>query len=150
MTRIQTERTERGWTRRKMAQKLRDAADPRDVPSLDSLMHNVYRWECGDRVSERYRILYCRVFNRSERELFGCGEPAYASDKFPVSASPVTDEDYDGFILVRLPCGTQGISVDVYISDEKPAADRNAERTARLAAVKSTGIRHAVHRSETG
>jgi hypothetical protein len=67
-----------------MAKKLRDAADDpqKDVPDLESLRHNIFRWESGGSgVSERYRHLYCRVFGRTEWELFGIEPPDITSDE---------------------------------------------------------------------
>jgi transcriptional regulator with XRE-family HTH domain len=76
---IKIERKAHGWTIREMARKLRDAAeDPGGVPyDLDSLVHNIYRWESGRRggISERYRVLYCKIFRCNEFELFGIGQP---------------------------------------------------------------------------
>jgi hypothetical protein len=37
----------------------------RSVPGLDSMLHNLYRWERGlDGVSERYRLLLHAIFGR--------------------------------------------------------------------------------------
>ncbi len=74
---IRAERKGRGWTLVTMARKLRDAADdPRDIPSIEAVVHNIQRWEKGrGGVSERYRHLYCRVFGLSEWELFGIDPP---------------------------------------------------------------------------
>jgi hypothetical protein len=48
-----------------MARRLRYAAhanDDHSVPGLDSMQHNIYRWERGaDGISERYRLLYKSV-----------------------------------------------------------------------------------------
>ena len=66
-----------------MARKLRDAADDprRDVPDIESIRHNIFRWESGGYgVSERYRHLYCRVFGRTEWELFGIDPPDITDD----------------------------------------------------------------------
>jgi transcriptional regulator with XRE-family HTH domain len=80
---IRAERKGRGWTVVTMAKKLRDAADDpqRDVPNLECIRHNIYRWESGGcDVSERYRYLYCRAFGRTEWELFGIEPPSIAGD----------------------------------------------------------------------
>lgn len=71
---IRAERKGRGWIVAAMANKLYDAADDpqRDIPDLESIRHNIFRWESGGGgVSERYRYLYCRAFGRTESELFG-------------------------------------------------------------------------------
>jgi hypothetical protein len=48
MKRIRAERERIEWSRPAMARKLREAAhSPRDVPGLDSLLHNIYRWVPG-------------------------------------------------------------------------------------------------------
>jgi hypothetical protein len=46
---VRAERKGRGWTVATMARKLRDAADDpeRDVPDLESIRHNIFRWESG-------------------------------------------------------------------------------------------------------
>jgi transcriptional regulator with XRE-family HTH domain len=79
---IRAERKGRGWTVVAMARKLREAADdPKDIPDLEALRHNIHRWEGGGSgVSERYRYLYCRIFDRTEWELFGIEPPEIASD----------------------------------------------------------------------
>ena len=79
---IRAERKGRGWTLVTMARKLRDAADdPRDIPSIEAVVHNIQRWEKGrGGVSERYRHLYCRVFGLSEWELFGIDPPDIIRD----------------------------------------------------------------------
>lgn len=74
MVPVLAQRKERGWTRLGMARRLRDAADdPKDLPRLETIVHNIHRWESGPEygVSERYRVLYCRAFEMSEFDLFG-------------------------------------------------------------------------------
>ena len=62
---LRAEREKRGWSRPEMARRLRYAAhanDDHSVPGLDSMQHNIYRWERGaDGISERYRLLYKSV-----------------------------------------------------------------------------------------
>src|SRR6266581_3844572 len=54
MNPIHAERKLRGWSRPTMARNLRDAADdPRDVTSIESLVHNIHRWEGGGVWRER-------------------------------------------------------------------------------------------------
>jgi hypothetical protein len=86
VTPIRAERKARGWTVPTMARKLRDAAnDPKDVTGLESLIHNIYRWERGGvGVSERYRNLYCRAFQRTEFELFGIEPPEIIAEAHSV------------------------------------------------------------------
>ena len=35
---------------------------PRQLSDLDGMCHNIYRWERGGPLSERYRLHYCRAF----------------------------------------------------------------------------------------
>jgi len=130
MTPIRAERKARGWTVSTMARKLRDAADdPKDVTSLESLIHNIYRWErggCG--ISERYRNLYCRAFQRTEFELFGIEPPEIIAEASSVivesanerSASGVTTDDNNGnqYVVLVLPKGSQRVVVDITSTEE--------------------------------
>jgi hypothetical protein len=112
-----------------MARKLRDAADdPRDVTSIESLVHNIHRWEGGGSgVSERYRLLYCRVFARTEFELFGIEPPSIITELSGKSTPPaadipagtVTSEDPSGnrYVVLVLPPGPQRIVIDVTSTD---------------------------------
>lgn len=73
-TRIRAERKARGWPAEEMARRLRDAADPRtraQLPALELLVRYVRRWESGaHQVTERYRLLYARVFGVDDEDLF--------------------------------------------------------------------------------
>ena len=136
MTPIRAERKNRGWTVVTMAKKLRNAADsPSDVIGLDSLVHSIYRWERGRHgVSERYRVLFCRVFGRTEFELFGIEPPSIitqpsgniAPPTAGVPASTVTSEDASGnrYVVLVLPRGPQRIVIDVTSTDadDEPGA----------------------------
>jgi hypothetical protein len=133
---ILAERKARGWTRLTMAKKLRDAADnPHEVPGLESLMHNIYRWERGWGVSERYRLLYCRVFGRSEHELFG-GQPALA-DAIPqgVPGPP----DLTGCIVVVIPPGSPRLVIEVGGTDPGDAPAGEPQPAPRLMVVTDEG-----------
>jgi transcriptional regulator with XRE-family HTH domain len=62
---LRAEREERGWSRADMARRLiaiaREAGDE-GLPSAENLRKSIYRWEAGQvDVSEKYRLLYCRV-----------------------------------------------------------------------------------------
>jgi len=54
-----------GWTRPEMAGRLiraGEARGDRSVPGLDSMCHNLYRWERGgDGVSERHKLMICQA-----------------------------------------------------------------------------------------
>jgi hypothetical protein len=62
---LRGQREIRGWARPEMARQLIQAgkaAGDKSMPSLESMCHNVYRWERGaDSPSERYRLCYCRA-----------------------------------------------------------------------------------------
>lgn len=71
--RLRAERKRRGWDTLRMAQVLRNAAEfPQKMASVTSIQRNVERWEAGQvtRISERYRLLYCKALNMSEEDLF--------------------------------------------------------------------------------
>jgi transcriptional regulator with XRE-family HTH domain len=63
---LREQREARGWSRNDMARRLiaaaRDAGD-HSVPDFDTVAGYIPRWERGQvRLSERYRICYCRAF----------------------------------------------------------------------------------------
>ena len=103
---LRAEREKRGWTRLVMAKKLREAADrPADVPCLDHLMSNIYRWERGrGGVSERYQVMYCRAFGRSRRELFSAPEAEHAGGSEPgnrIAGLPLSVPEGSGYVIFR-------------------------------------------------
>lgn len=62
---LRRERESRGWDRPEMARQLIAAARSRGsghMPGVKSLTHNIYRWESGDGVSQRYMLAYCGAF----------------------------------------------------------------------------------------
>jgi len=62
---LREQREARGWTRAEMARQLIQAGrtrGDRQLPGLDGMCHNIYRWERGGPLSERYRLHYCRAF----------------------------------------------------------------------------------------
>src|ERR1700743_3808249 len=62
---LRRERESRGWDRPGMALRLIAAARSRGtghMPGVKSLTHNIYRWESGDGVSQRYILAYCTAF----------------------------------------------------------------------------------------
>ena len=62
---LRRERESRGWDRPEMARQLIAAVRSRgggQLPGVKSLTHNIYRWEGGDGVSQRYRLAYCAAF----------------------------------------------------------------------------------------
>ena len=62
--RLRAEREARGWTSRKLAEKLSDASSGIcDVPDVESIIPQIRRWERGaSGIGEHYRTLYCVVF----------------------------------------------------------------------------------------
>ncbi len=80
-------REARGWSRPRTARLIIDAAHVQgdtQVPGLHAMCHNIYRWERGGSMSERYRLLYGQVFGIphdqfGRAELPGAEVPAYLS-----------------------------------------------------------------------
>jgi hypothetical protein len=62
---LREQRETRGWTRPEMARRLIQAGHAKgdhSMPGLDSMCHNLYRWERGaDGVSDRYKLTYCQI-----------------------------------------------------------------------------------------
>lgn len=137
-----------------MAGKLRDAADdPKDISSTtESLRQSIHRWERGGTVSERYRYLYCRVFGRTEFELFGAGPPGIitrpSSQNFPFDArtstrivgatddAAVASKDISGncHVVLVLPSGTQRVVIDITSADaSQPSGGSQPVRRLTLA-----------------
>jgi hypothetical protein len=62
---LRQQRQARGWARPEMARQLIKAAQAsgdRSVPGLDSMCHNIYRWERGARKSHRPRTSPARGY----------------------------------------------------------------------------------------
>jgi hypothetical protein len=76
---LREERENRGWVRMEMARRLIEAgqaAGDRSLPGLDSMCHNIYRWERGtDNPSERYKLYYSHAFGIPP-SVFGPGQPS--------------------------------------------------------------------------
>lgn len=66
-------RRRRLWTQREMAKQLvRAAAGNLALPERESLVRMIKDWEAGKHLpSDPYRVLYCRVFDMDEADLFG-------------------------------------------------------------------------------
>lgn len=63
--RLRQLRAERGWSRRDLAERIRDAADRLEqtqVPDVDSLMRYSRRWEAGETEPTRYAALLANVY----------------------------------------------------------------------------------------
>jgi hypothetical protein len=62
---LRAQREGHGWTTSEMARQLIAAGrarGDRQLPGLDGMCHNVYRWERGGTISERYKLHYCQAF----------------------------------------------------------------------------------------
>ncbi len=75
---LRQQRETRGWSRREQARQLiragRDAGDTA-MPSVESVYHNIHRWEHGDNEpAERYKLYYCKTFEIPVTE-FGTTAP---------------------------------------------------------------------------
>ena len=62
---LRQQREARGWARREMARQLiqagRSAGDT-SMPGMDSMGHNIHRWERGQGgLTERYKLHYCKA-----------------------------------------------------------------------------------------
>ncbi len=85
---LRQQREARGLTRPEMARQLIQAGQAKDdnMPGLDSMCHNLYRWERGaDGLSERYKLCYCQIFGIPPAR-FGPGHP----DDQPAAQTPAT------------------------------------------------------------
>jgi transcriptional regulator with XRE-family HTH domain len=75
---LRDQREARGWSRAEMARRLTRAGQAKGdkaIPGLDSMMHNMYRWERGtDGLTERYKLYYCQVLGIPLNR-FGSGHP---------------------------------------------------------------------------
>lgn len=64
---LRTQREERGWSRSDIARRIIASAKETGeagLPSVETLRKSIYRWETGQvEVSEKYRLLYCRVLS---------------------------------------------------------------------------------------
>jgi transcriptional regulator with XRE-family HTH domain len=118
---IRAERKKRYWTVDTMARKLRAAMDdPKDAPDLVSLRHNIHRWERGGvGISERYRYLYCRIFGRSEYDLFGIETTDTETAVIPDGTITPQEASGNRYVVLLLPPGHHRITIDVASTDEE-------------------------------
>jgi transcriptional regulator with XRE-family HTH domain len=81
--RLRAEREERGWSREALAARLRSASE-KELPGVVNLAHMIKEWEAGKHgVSDRYRLLYCRVFGMAEAGLFEAAGPREPAEQPP-------------------------------------------------------------------
>jgi hypothetical protein len=142
-----------------MARKLRDAAnDPKDVTGLESLIHNIYRWERGGvGVSERYRNLYCRAFQRTEFELFGIEPPEIiaeahsviteSANEIPTSGITADDDNGNQYVVLVLPKGSQRVVIDITSTEEGQELGVTSQPIPNLALVKEPAASQRTYRA---
>lgn len=129
------QRQDRGWSRLDKARRLiragQEAGDT-SMPTLESMDHNVYRWERGpDAPSERFMLCYCRVLGISVDE-YGPSEPVQvglsnATAAVAVLAAPgITAAPW----LAQLPPGANG-HASAASQPGHPAARPSARRASR-------------------
>jgi hypothetical protein len=103
---LREQREARGWARPEMARRLIQAgktAGDKSLPGLDSMCHNLYRWERGlDSPSERYRLYYIRALGilpgqfgslaapDAQEVSFRCGSAAWPDDDLACTVREMT------------------------------------------------------------
>jgi transcriptional regulator with XRE-family HTH domain len=82
---LRQQREARTWARPEMARQLIKAAQANgdtSMPGVDSLTHNIYRWERGTvSPSERYRLYLCQALRIPPAD-FGAGQGAVQAYRF--------------------------------------------------------------------
>ena len=89
---LRRQRQARAWSRAEMARQLIKAArasDDTSLPGIDSICHNIYRWERGTvGLTERYKLYYCVALGLSPDD-FGAEKPEQPGDLAGFSAGEV-------------------------------------------------------------
>jgi transcriptional regulator with XRE-family HTH domain len=89
---LRRQREARAWSRAEMARQLIKAArvsDDTSMPGIDSICHNIYRWERGTvGLTERYKLYYCVALDISPDD-FGAEKPEQPGDLAGFSAGEV-------------------------------------------------------------
>src|SRR5205809_233823 len=89
---LRRQRQARAWSQAEMARRLIKAARARDdtsLPCVESICHNIYRWERGTvGLTERYKLYYCAALGISP-DNFGAEEPEQPEDLSGFSAAEV-------------------------------------------------------------
>ena len=89
---LRRQRQARAWSRAEMARQLIKAArasDDTSLPGIDSICHNIYRWERGTvGLTERYKLYYCVALSLSPDD-FGAEGPEQPEDQPGFSAGEV-------------------------------------------------------------
>ena len=93
---LRRQRQARAWSRAEMARQLIKAArasDDTSLPGIDSICHNIYRWERGTvGLTERYKLYYCVALDISLDD-FGAGSPEQPEDLSGFSAGEIAGLD---------------------------------------------------------
>ena len=80
---LRRQREARAWSRAEMARQLIKAARAREdtsLPCVESICHNIYRWERGTvGLTERYKLYYCAALGISPGD-FGAEQDEQASE----------------------------------------------------------------------
>jgi hypothetical protein len=106
-------RRSRGWDVPEMARRLRKAATDGHVPTHDSLVTMVHRWERAGLSTERYELLYARALGVSPEDLSGGpGGPGIAA-----LPPPRGDED-GGRVVGKRPEAAHPVGADVPVSSD--------------------------------
>ena len=89
---LRRQRQARAWSRAEMARQLIKAArasGDTSLPGIDSICHNIYRWERGTvGLTERYKLYYCVALGISPDD-FGAGSSEQPGDLSGFSAGEV-------------------------------------------------------------
>jgi len=105
---LRRQREARGLSRPELARRLIQAAGARgdtSMPGLDSVCHNIYRWERGeDGLSERYKLYCCQVLAIPPAQ-FGPGQPGGppAAGQVPGSVTVAMAPGLPGVPLAPVP-----------------------------------------------
>jgi tetratricopeptide (TPR) repeat protein len=135
---LRRERESRGWDRPEMARQLIAAARSRgagQMPGVKSLTHNIYRWEGGDGVSQRYMLAYCAAFGiepadfprraSSRRSSVMPADPALSADP-GLSADPASSRAA-GIVAARgTPAGDPDLTIEEQIAEAAHEASERA------------------------
>jgi hypothetical protein len=93
---LRRQREARAWSRAEMARQLIKAARARDdtsMPCVESICHNIYRWERGTvGLTERYKLYYCVALSLSPDE-FGAEKPEQPEELAGFSAGELAVVD---------------------------------------------------------
>jgi hypothetical protein len=118
---LREQRQARGWSRPALAQKIikhAHAEGDRSVPGLDSMCHNIYRWERGaDGISERYRLYLCMLFDIPPASFGPSGHAQPSTAAVSPAASPA-----DGPVTVVIPAGCTQVVIHVTCPGHTPPA----------------------------